>query len=137
MGQAISRLEGQMSQLTNSKSERPEETLPSQPVTKPINSSQAYVAQEDTMNQCNGVHMLRSGKQVDNQMSSPSHRTQLKHLTHSSSTPSTSKDKSAEQVYKPTAPFSNRLRSKNNAQMKKILEIFNQVKINIPLLDAI
>jgi len=36
-------------------------------------------------------------------------------------TPSTSEDKSAEQVHKPTTPYSNRLRSNRNAQMDKIL----------------
>jgi len=62
--------------------------------------------------------------------------------TSSSSNPSTSdeskKDKSASQVHKPIVPFSNR--SKNNKQnphMDKIIEIFNEVKINVPLLDAI
>jgi hypothetical protein len=36
------------------------------------------------------------------------------------------------------APFPNRLRPrKNNAHMEKILEIFKQVKVNVPLLDAI
>ena len=58
-------------------------------------------------------------------------------FTSSSSTPPTSEDKSAEQVYKPTSPFLNRLRSNNNAQIEKILKIFNQMKINLPLLDAI
>jgi len=57
-GQAISSLEGQMSQLTSSINERPKGTLPSQLVTNPKNSSQAHVAQEDPMNQCNMVHML-------------------------------------------------------------------------------
>ena len=47
MGQAMSRLEGQMSLLTISISERPKETLPSQLVTNPRNSNQVYVAQED------------------------------------------------------------------------------------------
>jgi len=90
---------------------------------------------KDTMNQCNVVHTLRSGKQVNNQVSMPPDLTPTS--TPFSSTPSTSEDKSAEQVHKPTAQFLNKLRSNNNAQMDKILEIFNQVKINVPLLDAI
>ena len=64
-----------MSQLTSYKSERPKGTLPSQPITNPRNSSQAHVAQEDTMNQCNVVHILRSRKQIKCQC----HQTQLKH----------------------------------------------------------
>ena len=124
---------GQMSQLISSKSERPKGTLPSQLVINPKNSSQAHMAQEDPMNQCGPY--IAVAKQVDNQVSMPPELTQTS--TSSSSTPPTSKDKSAKQVHKPTTPFSNRPRSNNNAQMDKILEIFNQVKINVPLLDAI
>ena len=58
-----------MRQLTSSISERSKRTLPNQLVTNPRNSSQAYVAQEDAMNQCNVVHTLRLGKQVNNQVS--------------------------------------------------------------------
>ena len=117
MGQVISRLEGQMSQLASSKRERPKGTFSSQPITTPKNFSQAHVAQEDTMNQCNMVHTSRPGKQVVNQVSMPPDPIQTS--TPSSSTPSTSKEKSVEQVHKPTVPFSNRLRSNNNAQMEK------------------
>jgi len=87
-----------MSQLTSSKSERPKGPLRSQSVTNPRNFSQAHVAQEDIMNQCNVVNTLRSGKQVDNQVSMPPDPTQTS--TPSSFTPSTSEDKSAEQVHK-------------------------------------
>jgi len=48
------------------------------------------------------------------------------------------KEKSAEEVHKPIVPFSSRVKSNiSNAQMEKILELFSQVKINVPLLDAI
>ena len=40
-------------------------------------------------------------------------------------------------MYQPIAPFLNRLRSSNNAHIEKLLEVFNQVRLNIPLLDAI
>ena len=86
------------------------------------------------MNQCNVVHTLLSVKQVDNQVSMPTDPTQT---STPSSTPPTSQDKSAEQVHKPITLFSNRLRRNNNAQIEKILEIFNQVKIKVPLLVAI
>ena len=40
--------------------------------------------------------------------------------------------------YKPSAPFPRRLASKKQTeQVEKILEIFKQVKVNVPLLDAI
>jgi len=62
--------------------------------------------------------------------------------TSSSSNPSKSdeseKDKSASQVNKCIVLFSNRLKNnKENVHMDKIIEIFNQVKINVSLLDAI
>ena len=62
--------------------------------------------------------------------------------TSSSSTPSKSdeseKDKAVDQVHKPIFLFSNRLKkNKQNAHMVKILEMFNQVKINVSLLDVI
>ena len=38
-------------------------------------------------------------------------------------------------MYKPIVPFPNRLKNnKQNLHMDKIIEIFNQVKINVPLL---
>jgi len=62
--------------------------------------------------------------------------------TSSSSNPSQSdeseKDTSASQVHKPIVPFPNKLKNnKQNPYMDKIIEIFNQVKINVSLLDAI
>ena len=99
-----------------------------------MNSNQAHLAQEDHMNQCNFIHTLRSGKQVDNQLSTPS---SLKQASTSPSptlpqldSESTKKDKSDENVHKPIAPYTNRLKNKQSAQMDKVREIFNQVKIN-------
>ena len=82
---------------------------------------------------------------VNNQVSTPSNFIQHNHTqasTSSSPNPSRSdeskKDKSISQVHKPLALFPNRLKNnKQNAHMYKIIEIFNQVKINMPLLDAI
>jgi len=48
------------------------------------------------------------------------------------------KEKLAEDVHKPIVPLPNRQKSNNsNAQIEMILEMFNQLNINIPLLDAI
>ena len=60
----------------------------------------------------------------------------------SSSGSSKANDKEAEEVteptYDPLAPFPNRFRSKKNiTKMDKILEIFKQVKVNIPFLEAV
>ena len=42
-------------------------------------------------------------------------------------------------MYKPIVQFPNRLKNNNKqaVQMEKILKMFDQVKINVPLLDAI
>ena len=117
--QTIQRLEGQMSQLANPQNERQKGTLPSQPIMNLRNSQQAHLAEDQSLNQCNAVHTLRSGKKFDNQVSKPPNPSQHNHTpTSTSSSPNPSKsdeseiDKSTSQVYKPIVPFSNRL--KNN-----------------------
>ena len=40
-------------------------------------------------------------------------------------------------MHKPITPYPNRLKNKQSAQMDKVRDNFNQVKINVPLLDAI
>ena len=97
------------------------------------------------------VHILRSGKRIDNQVSNQPNKSVSVSTPHVlipptqndpslSSQPSTSKsndkDKTNGQPYKPIVPFPNRLANqKTNAQMEKIREMFNQVQINVPLLD--
>ena len=47
------------------------------------------------------------------------------------------KGKGVDPRFTPKAPFPTRLVSKQSPHLEKILEIFSQVKVNIPLLDAI
>ena len=91
---------------------------------------------------------MRSGKQIDNQVVNP---TDLSENPSQSETTSNESNPNIEhnsepnplptQVDRPTelrAPFPHRLRAnKHSEQMEKILEIFKQVKVNIPLLDVI
>jgi hypothetical protein len=56
--------------------------------------------------------------------------------------PFTSADPSSETPYVPRAPFPERLKTpshfgKQGEKIKAMMEVFKQVKINIPLLDAI
>ena len=74
------RLEVEMSQLANSQNERLKGTLPSHPVMNPRNSHQAYLAEDQPLNQCNVVYTLRSGKKVDNQVSMPTNPIQHSHI---------------------------------------------------------
>ena len=80
---------------------------------------------------------------MDNQVVMPN-QTNFVDPTSNSSSSSSNKLKEkepepeTESTYDPLASFSNSLRSKKNtAQMKKIIEIFKQVKVNVPFLNAI
>ena len=64
--QAINRLEVQIGQLANSLNERQKGTLPSQPLPNPKNLFPIHEAEDIISKQCNTIHILRSGKQVDN-----------------------------------------------------------------------
>ena len=119
--------------MASALNERQKGALPSQPLPNPNNSFLVNEAEEVTPKQYNTVHILRSRKQVDNQVSNA---TVSNHpltaqpdsndsSSSTSSQPSTSKsdekDKSAEQTYKPIVLFPNRLaNTKTNVQMKKI-----------------
>ena len=48
--QAITRLEDQSGQLTNSQNERPKGTLPSQPLTNPKNSNKVHMVEDQQFN---------------------------------------------------------------------------------------
>ena len=50
-----------MSQLASSLSERPKGTLPSPSLTNPRTSSQAHLAEDQQLNQCNPVHTFEVG----------------------------------------------------------------------------
>ena len=115
--QTIQRLEIQISQLANPQNERLKGTFPSQPVTNPKNSQQAHLAEDQPLIQYNVVYILRSGKKVYNQVSTPTNSIQYNHTQAStSSSPNPSKsdefetDKSTSQVHKPIVPFLNRLK---------------------------
>ena len=131
--QTIQRLEVQMSQLATLQNERQKGTLPSQPIMNPKNSQQAHLTEDQSMNQCNTVHTLRSGNKVDNTVSTPSNPIQHNHTQPStSSNPSPSEsdkietDKSTSQVHQPIVSFPNRLKNnKQNSHMNKIIEIFH------------
>ena len=81
-----------MSQLANPQNERQKGILPSQSIMNPKNSQQAHLAEEQSLNQCNMVHTLRSGKKADNQVLTPSNPIQHNHNQAStSSNPNPSK----------------------------------------------
>ena len=83
--QTIQRVETQMSQLINPQNERQNGTLPSKPIMNPQNSQQVYLAEDQSLNQCSVVHTLRSGKKIDNQVSTPTNSIQHNHTQASTS----------------------------------------------------
>ena len=74
---------------------------------------------------------------------SPSKKEELKEkdssesINPSPSNGSSSPSSSSEKVHMSFPPFSHKLKKKDQAHVKKMREAFSQVKINIPLLDAI
>jgi len=66
--QATNRLKVQIGQLANSLNERQKGTLPSQPLPNPKNPFPIHEAEDIGPKKCNTTHILRSEKQVDNQV---------------------------------------------------------------------
>ncbi|XP_074342501.1 uncharacterized protein LOC141680078 [Apium graveolens] len=159
--QAICKLEVQVNQLANTISEREKNYFPSQPEVNP----KFYPNQRSHKN-VNSIIFLRSDNQFNNhagintyqedkltsepnplllnpslqQPPNPNPKTSKFNESSPSKEPPSKphSDASSEKVFKPKAPFPQRLISnKQSAQLDMILEVFKQVKINIPLLDAI
>ena len=128
-----------MSQMAKQMNEREKGKFPSQPVANPT----ASPSNPSSSAQLNAIHTLRSGREVDNQVEMPTNNKSVPPSAHDHSSSSLddekkNSDEESERVYEPPAPFPNRLRAKKtSAHMEKITEIFKQIKINVPLLDAI
>ena len=137
--QAIHQLTLQMSKMSSQMGERERGTLPRQPEINPRETR----ANSFSHAQINAIHTLRSEKKVNNQV--VMHNQTNSSLPMANPSPSglnQFEEKETEQIteppYEPPDPFPNRLKPKKYMeQMEKILEIFKQVKVNVPLLDAI
>ncbi|XP_074336985.1 uncharacterized protein LOC141674164 [Apium graveolens] len=156
--QAISKLEVQMSQLANTICEREKNKFPSQLEVNP------KFPLNQRPHDVNAVISLQLGNQVrnrvgvddneeENSSSKPNPSPLSPSLDHlkqsenfeSSETPHSiappskpSPDLSNERVFMPKALYPQRLISnKQSAQVEKILEVFKQVKVDLPLLDVI
>ena len=151
--QAISRLEVQVGHLASKLNERQLGKLPSQPKPNPRGSNpsgqfQAHTVENPPSISVNAIITLRSGKDVDNKVEMPPPSPSLlgPPVLSIPSIPSTSptlgeKEKASDStdgVFIQNPPYPSRLLSnKKTAQLDKILEVFKQVKVNIPLLDVI
>jgi hypothetical protein len=149
--QAISKLEIQVGQLASHLGERDKGKLPSQPVNNPKTCT---IGSSPTQEHAHTIVTLRSGRRVDNHVAEPeaveeavpatdlaekeetkSDNKEKKDVEPSTVTPI---EKDLPSSFVPKAPYPERLRApKKNAQFVEILEVFKQVQINIPFLDAI
>ena len=138
--QSIVKLETQLGQLAIAVGKREEEKLPSHPIQKPKGQQ---------FEQLKAVMVLRSGKEVDNKVSEKKHDKDERPKTMESdleitkeNDPSSSPIVSDRTVtYEPRDPYPQALDapfpSKKDKQRDDILETFKQVKVNLPLLEAI
>jgi hypothetical protein len=134
--------------MANTLNKRKEGKHPSQPV---VNPKGHYTVNEDTSHhhQVQAITTLRSRRVVDNQVeekkdehteaSETLQREKGKQVINDTSS---SADPSSETPYEHRAPFPERLKApshfgKQGEKIQAMMEMFKQVKINIPLLDAI
>ncbi|XP_060972621.1 uncharacterized protein LOC133038474 [Cannabis sativa] len=131
--QSIAKLETQLGQLANAVTEREKGRFPSQPVPNP--KGQYEVGVPSHKEEAKSISTLRSGKQI----AKPDYTPQVeKDQSQSSNTNDLSKDNDQILPSIPKAPFPQRLLPlKKGNQYSDILEVFKQVSINIPFLDAI
>lgn len=152
--QSISKLESQMGQLAQTVGRRDEGRLPSQPVNNPKGQYGVEFSNsnEQFHEQAKAITTLRSGREVDNK---------VEYKAESELTSSSGKGKAVNEnlqkgdssspcdplsvpvaPYVPKAPYPSCLADpspfgKKSTNMEEMLEIFKQVKINLPLLDAV
>ncbi|XP_026396195.1 uncharacterized protein LOC113290817 [Papaver somniferum] len=147
--QAISNLEIQISQLSRRLNDREDWTFPSQTTPNPKGVNQGNRSGSSNHNEhIKAIITLRSGKTLENSVeppkdSSPAEnetvvdQTSSKDPNGTDSSKSPSEEDIPERVYIPPAPFPQRLAKKKSSTYAEILDIFKQVKVNLPLLDAI
>jgi hypothetical protein len=151
--QAISKLGMQMGQLANHISERDKGKLPSQSMNNPKACS---IRNSSNREHVQAIATLRFGKRVDNQVVGPEADHTEPEADHvekegkkgeegdnqkeGDAEPSTVTPvmKEPPRSFVPKAPYPERLQvPKKGGKLKDILEVFKQVQINIPFLDAI
>jgi hypothetical protein len=148
---AISKLEIQVGQLANHLGERDKGKLPSQLVNNP---KACTIGNSSTQEHAYAIVTLRSERRVDNLVADPEEFDEAvpaTNLARQKETKSDNKEKKDVEPstvtpiekdllrsFVPKAPYPERLRApKKNALFAEILEVFKQVQINIPFLDAI
>jgi hypothetical protein len=148
--QAIAKLDMQMGQLANHLGERDKGKLPSQAVNNP---KACHSGNSSNQEHVQAIVTLRSGKRVDNKVVNPEEAEEEEqkeeeeekeekgdNQKEADAEPSivTQNLKEPPRAFVPKAPYPERLQApKNGGRLEDILEVFKQVQINIPFLDAI
>ena len=133
--QETTSLRQMVGQLATQLSEREKGKFPSQPEPNP-RVNHVNMAEDDHVNQANAVITLRSGTKIDNKIELP--KDDGAGPSETREEPNNEETQEPLEPYQPIAPFPRRLAlKKQTEQVEKILEIFKQVKVNVPLLDAI
>jgi hypothetical protein len=143
---AIAKLEMQMGQLANHLGERDKGKLPSQAVNNPKACNSGNSSNQEHVQ---AIVTLRSGKRVDNKVMNSEEEQQeeeeQKEEVGDNQKEADAKISTVTPVIKeplralvPKAPYLERLQApRNGGKLEDILEVFKQVQINIPFLDAI
>ncbi|XP_062155263.1 uncharacterized protein LOC133863335 [Alnus glutinosa] len=134
--------------MANTLNKREEGTLPSQPVANPKGH---YMVEGNTSHhqQVQAITTLRSGRRVDNYVQEKvDEQTEIPQNLQKDKgkqvniEASSSSAPTLEIPYEPQVPFPERLKApshfgKQGEKIQDMMEVFKQVKINLPLLDAI
>lgn len=139
--QAILKLEHQLGQLATTVAEREKGKFPSQSIPNPKGVHEVGSSSSHQHEEAKSIMTLRRGKLFDNKVEVQTRKTSEP----TSSDPVPSQDSSTNDpeesgppAYIRKAPFPQRLtKVKKGTSTGEIMEIFKQVSINIPLLDAI
>ncbi|KAM7484084.1 hypothetical protein LguiA_000093 [Lonicera macranthoides] len=154
--QAIIRLESQMGQLASQLGEKEKGKFPSQPIPNPkgVSSSRTTPNPPNAPihGQVQAITTIRSEKVIDNKVRMLDNKEEEKEEEEQiptkvesspqvvNQTPLTKQviEDTSSKTFVPKVPFPHRLKdNKKGTQFEEILEVFKQVQINIPLLDAI
>jgi hypothetical protein len=142
--QTIAKMEVQLGQMANHLGEREKGKLPSQPVPNPKLQCTGESSYAHKQEHVQAIISLRSGRQVDNQVGLSEENLVAEQERRSGGTkekdvePSTATDETPPMLFIPKLPYPDRLLApKKGGKFEDILEVFKQVQINIPFLDAI
>ncbi|KAH9723597.1 hypothetical protein KPL70_007175 [Citrus sinensis] len=139
--QAILKLEHQLGQLATTVAEREKGKFPGQPIPNPKGVHEVGSSSSHQHEEAKSVMTLRRGKLFDNKVEVQTRKTYeptSSDLVPSQDPSPNDPEESGPPAYIPKAPFPQRLtKAKKRTSTGEIMEIFKQVSINIPLLDAI